>query len=328
MASLVAGSMVGAAKNAKLGLIRLKSNNARYSPISATMLAFDTILAHSTQVNSRGRSVVGMAFSAPVQLLWWPAPTRTPRIGGLIDGTDVFGLKLKDLYAAGIAAVKSAGNYADHDGDVTDLSFGTPGRNGGTNTPLIVAGNNEINNIRYKTSQIVDSSNKGILSLYAVGVEDIAAVYDDTSPNTAASQNTFKVLEDSGMLDENGSSQASAITTGVIANLLGDPTIRASLVAGGLPNFAAAVKKFVLDMSGTNKGTFPDGIPRLSNGFSIPCPGPGVNGRPIPPVETRPASPVKGLTPVFREVANGPVVTFANLVRHLSCFGHSFNSFP
>lgn len=328
MASLTAGAMVGPAKNAKLGLIRLKSNSAFYSPISSTMLAFDTILTHSIRANSRGRSVVGMSFSAPTQLLWWPAPSRSPPLTGLLDGTDVFGVKLKDLYVAGIAAVKSAGNLGERTDTVADLSFGTPTRNGGTNTPLIVVGNNHINNQRYRTSQIADSTNKGILSIYAVGVDTVAAVYDRTSANTAVSQNKFRLLQDKVTpqdFDENGTSQAAAITTGVIASLLADPTLRGSLVAGGIPNFAMAVKKLILDMARDNKGMFPDGTPRLSNGISIPCPGPGMQGRPGPQLEDRPPPNQQGLTPVYQEVANGQTITFPALVSYI-VYGHIFIS--
>ena len=123
MASCAAGSFAGPAKDALLGLVRLKSNNRGYSPVSSTMLAFDTIISHSSAVNSRGRSVVGMSFGAPVVLLWWPNPTRNSPHGGLIDGNDVFGVKLQDLYKVGIAAVQSAGNGAKFKAPVNDLGF-------------------------------------------------------------------------------------------------------------------------------------------------------------------------------------------------------------
>jgi len=323
MASCSAGSFAGPAKDAMLGLVRLKSNNPGYALISSVMLAFDTIISHSRTVNSRGRSVVGMSFGAPVVFLWWPHPIGKPVRSGLVAGTDVFGVKLRDIYAVGIAAVQSAGNGAQYPSPIDDLSFQTPRRNGGANTPLIVVGNNDINNVPYFSSQTVDSGGNGILSMYAVGVNCVCGMYNSTADNTAAAQNNFRLLTDPATNgatgDENGSSQAAAQTVGIVANMLSDPTIRSQLVAGGLPNFAMAVKTKLIQIATTNKGVaFPDGFPRLSNGIAIPCLGVAAQGAPSPPASNTPPLLQTGLTPTFQEVASGLTITFPNPVSSYS----------
>jgi hypothetical protein len=296
------------------------------------MLAFDTIISHSSTVNSRGRSVVGMSFGAPLALLWWPHPTRDPPHSGLLDGNDVFGVKLKDLFKVGIAVVQSAGNSAALGSPLNDLAFQTPRRNGGANTPLIVIGNNNLNNVPYSSSQTVDSTQRGILSMYAVGVDCVCGIYDNTAANTAAAQNSFNLLTDatsSGSFDENGSSQATAQTAGIIANMLMDPAIRQQLVAGGLPNFAMAVKTRLIQIAETNKGTlFPDGVPRLSNGIAIPCPGVANPGPPIPPLPNRAPLQQTGLAPTYQEVASGLTVTFPNPVSSYSSPSTSLMIYP
>lgn len=327
MASCAAGAFAGPAKQAMLGLIRLQTNlrvvdDKPYSPVSATIIAFKRIISHSATVNSRGKSVVGMSFAAPVALLWWP----NGRDGGP-NRHDVFAPMLLDLYKVGIAVVTSAGNYAENNPPVNDLNFHTPRRNGGTNTPLIVVGNNDVNNQRYYKSQYVDSDNKGYLSIYAVGVDCVCGNWDSSQANTAATQDQFRFLSDVA-LDENGSSQATAQTVGVIAAMLNDPVKRATLASGGMSNFAMAVKTELIRMATANKGTFPDGIPRLSNDITIPCSGDSVSGPPIPPAPNVPAElNQNGLTPVLQEVYNGQAVTFQNPVSSplsLSSMYHDF----
>ncbi|KAH6694937.1 hypothetical protein BKA61DRAFT_741936 [Leptodontidium sp. MPI-SDFR-AT-0119] len=315
MASCAAGTFAGPAKNAMLGLVRLQTNNPKYAVVSSTLLAFDRIIDHSLTVSSRGRSVVGMSFAAPVQLLWWPAPERNPPNGGLADGTDVIGIKLQDLFRVGIAAAASAGNYARSDPPVNDLSYHTPRRNGGASSPLVVVGNNDLNNARWSTSQFLDRSLKGILSIYAVGVDCVCGEYIAANANTATSQNSFRLLTNpspDGGKDEQGTSQATAQTVGVMANMMSDPAIQAQLVAGGLANFAMAVKTRLLLAAVGNKGTFDDSTPRLSSNISIPCPGPAFAGRPIPPAPNQALFRQVGLVPTYQEVASGLTVTFPN----------------
>lgn len=211
----------------------------------------------------------------------------------------------------GIAASASAGNYGRHpDINIQDLSFMTPRRNGGTNSPLIVVGNNGLTNVRYPTSQHIDSRAAGILSIYAVGDTCVCGNYDSDSANTAAAQNSFEHLIDGKI----GTSQANAQTAGVIANMLIDPAKRRELIAGGLPNFAMALKKSLLDMATDNKGTFPDLIPRLSNNITIPCTANVIAGPPNTPAANTPPFMQFGLAPAYQEVATGKVVTFPNSV--------------
>lgn len=168
--------------------------------------------------------------------------------------------------------------------------------------------------MRYSSSQTADASGKGILSLYAVGVSCVCGSYDSSVDNTATAQNTFSLLT-SGPPDENRSSQAAAQTAGIIANMLMDPTIRQQLVAGCLGNFGQAAKARSLSMAMINKGTFSDGIPRLSDSIEIPCSRDAVKGEPVPPFSTTPPATQTGLQPTTQVVASGTSVLYPNLVR-------------
>jgi hypothetical protein len=152
MASIAAGTFTGTAKSTSLILVTLLLTNNNFAPLSSAISAWFDIVNHATNNNLRGRAVASMSFGlyyvevngcvltciigAPKSLLWYPAPTRNP------GNTDVFGPFLQNLYNAGIVAVASAGNLEGlQNEEVADLSFHTPRRNGGANTPLIVVGN-------------------------------------------------------------------------------------------------------------------------------------------------------------------------------------------
>lgn len=320
MASCAAGFYAGPAKQARLGLVRLKAkrhtfNEIGYAPMSAVMDAFDIIVIHSGgSANTRGRAILGMSFGVDVGPLWWPLPT-VPTNDGRLHGTDVFGNKLVEVYEVGIAVAASAGNQAERAAPENDISYRTPQRNGGANSPLIVVGNSNLDNTRYTTSIYVDSSGLGILSIYAVGVDCVCGNYEFADPTNLQG---FALLTDTF----NGNSQATAQTVGVIANMLMDPAKQAQLVAGGLSNFAMAVKTELLRIAVANKDLkFPDGIPRLSNDISIPCPGPAVP-RPLP--YSLPQAPPlqQGLVPIYQEIASGDTVVVNGPV---SCCPHSRN---
>ena len=317
MASCAAGSFAGPSKRARLGLVQLQTNRPSFAPISSTLLAFDEVLRHSQRVGSGGLSVLGMSFGAPVSLLWWPNPTRNTGDNGLANGQDVFGLKLQDLYQVGIAVVTSAGNSAllHAQPGQKDISFYTPARLGGADTPLIVVGNSEFNDARYRTSTFNDGSGKSILSLYAQGTNCVCGAWDIGAANLASAQNKFKLLTDTpNTADENGSSQAAAQTVGVIANMITNPDLHRRLIQGGLSSFAMAVKNELLQMSDTYKGAFPDSKPRLSNGMGIPC-GPAIHqGSPPLPPENIPNLWQVDLTAQITNIATGMQVTDPNPV--------------
>jgi len=201
-----------------------------------------------------------------------------------------------------IAAVCSAGNdAADLAQDVRDLNYFAPRRNGGATTPLIVVGNSDMNNQRYRTSNYLDRFEKGILSIYNVGCDTVAAhIHSGTE---GAVQNSFRFLTD---LD-NGSSQSAALTAGVIAQFLSDWNVRRQLNSEGRERFAMRVKDYLLNMAVAQKGQFPDGIPRVSNGMAVGCGagGPAITGRPDVPAPVTPPLTQTGLRAQKREVSQG-----------------------
>jgi hypothetical protein len=263
VASVAVGTWLGVAKEARLGLIQVTDTDGS-SDLSGAIKAIDHILSHSHQdnANTRGRAVIGMSFStffkdAP----WWPNPTVPhPRTGTLQDVVDVWKLKLDDAYRAGIAAAASAGNTArDPDPNYRDLYFLSPRRSGGADSPLIVVGSNNINNARSAFSNHIDSSTRDILSLYAIGEDYITA--------SSEFDNEYK-----GRMQ--GTSYATALTVGVMANMLADPVLRRQFNEGGAQNMPMRLKQYILERSAALKGVHQDildGKPRLSNDAQVPC---------------------------------------------------------
>lgn len=286
------------------------------------MVAFDRIISHSVTVNSRTRAVIGMSFSAALSLSWWPSPNTPMTPEQLATRTDVWSLKLRDVYAAGIVAAAAAGNGALGSAAFRALDTQAPARSGGRSNPLIVVGNSDYDNTRYQTSKYEDPSGKGILTIYAVGVDVVCGTYVTGADNTPTAQNAFKLLTDGESGNQQGTSQATAQTVGIIANMLVDPNLRTQLMAGGATNLAMAVKTMLISMGFANKGLFTqgaitDGIPRLTSNVLVNCPAgvAAVSGRPNPPnVGGVPPFTQVGLTPTTTEVASGTAVTFPHPV--------------
>lgn len=160
---------------------------------------------------------------------------------------------LNSFYEVGVVVVCSSGNNA-----TWDLRDYLPQGAGGANTPLIVVGNAMLPNGRpYPTSTWLDAGNRGILTLYNAGTNVSCALYDG------------------GLLVANGSSQATAITSGQVAYYLGVPAIRAAMgIDGGdHAQTAARVKQYLIQQATEFKGdlSWGDGIPRAALGDVLPC---------------------------------------------------------
>jgi len=116
--------------------------------------------------------------------------------------TDPFPKMLAALAKANIAVVIAAGNNAETNPDLTQNS---PQKWGGSSTPYIVVGAADQNGLRGPFSNYRDSNRKGIFSLYNHGV-NVLSVLPETS-------SFFK--------SQDGTSQAAALTSGLLSALIG-----------------------------------------------------------------------------------------------------------
>ncbi|PVH68888.1 subtilisin-like protein [Cadophora sp. DSE1049] len=249
MCSVSAGNYAGVAKNANI--VSVKKNQ----DVSVLSRAIGLILRDVVRDEYQGRAVINMSFGAFVQSLY---PNDLPQ-GAPGPQMDIVGAFLGRLYRAGIVVVCSAGNR----GSSAPLNDLTPRLHGGRNTPLIVVGNSRDDESRYHGSQCLDPNNDGILTIYANGVDVVSASNrDDDLYRTAT-----------------GTSEATAVTSGLIAYLIANDVLQAQLIQGGLGNFAAAVKAHIIQLGISMKGiarvdpslNTPDNIPRLANGEAIEC---------------------------------------------------------
>ncbi|KAG4439039.1 hypothetical protein IFR05_005467 [Cadophora sp. M221] len=251
MCSVSAGNYAGVAKNANIVSVK-KSNNVGVITRAIGMI-LDDVARHEFQ----GRAVINMSFGAELGDLFpdsLPQGAQGPRI-------DIIGAMLPRLYQSGIVVVCSAGNFGNFELPLTDK---TPRMHGGRDTPLIVVGATTDDERRWYKSQVVDLNDQGILTIYANGVNVLSAGYKDDDAYTIAS----------------GTSEATALTSGLIAYLISNDVLQADLMRGSLNNFASAVKAHIRQLGTSMKGISrvdpvdgsPDIVPRVSNGEAIECP--------------------------------------------------------
>lgn len=174
---------------------------------------------------------------------------------------DIVGAYLDRLYRRGIVVVCSAGNQGLHG---FPLNLHTPRLHGGTDTPLIVVGATSFDENRWSGSQVIDPNDQGILSIYANGVDVVSASFQGDDLYTTAT----------------GTSEATALTSGLVAYLLANDVLQAQFLTDGLSNVAINVKNHIRQLATRMKGVArtdpslntPDTVPRLANGESIQCP--------------------------------------------------------
>lgn len=209
----------------------------------------------------------------------------------------------------------SAGNDATQQREPAqlDLNYLYPRGKGGADTPLIVVGNALFDNSRNPTSQFRDEEQRGILTLYNIGTNvDCATVgYNDQGVDTAQ-LNVYAV-------EPAGTSQATAITAGMVAYYLSQPDLRAQFMANGLGSMSQAIKTYLLNTANQYKldAGLTDGIPRAALGDVVPCTG-GTAGRPV--INPNPFVPAAtdGRQLVRTQVTDGTTVVIQNVVSHIS----------
>ncbi|KAH7310837.1 peptidase S8/S53 domain-containing protein [Stachybotrys elegans] len=276
MASLAAGQYSSAGKRARIVTAQLNFFQALnggkwHHRISRAFLTFEKIFESVRNNGAQGQAVISMSFGVERRLLFWKGV-----VNGQYGAHTVFDKVLEWTYREGIVAVCSSGNVAR-----AELWNDMPRGAGGANTQLIVVGNANADNSRHQTSTFLNTQGTpGILTLYnrgtdidcAVRSRDAAGyVHRDQDPGTAWG------------VEPNGSSQATAITAGMIAYYLSDPFLNAQFRTGplGLGGVSGMVKQYLIDTSTSMKGTGgqTDGIPRAALGEVVPCVG-GTAGRP------------------------------------------------
>jgi hypothetical protein len=224
--------------------------------------------------------------------LWFIPFTTVP------GNTDVLSFYLSKYWENGIVTVSSAGNYAQEVSSFQFLDRVSPRKAGGASTPHIVVGNAMPDGTRNPTSQFLESVQpaKGILSIYNIGTSVQCAL--------ASGNDDWGVVPD-------GTSQATAITAGMIAYFLSDPTLVSQFKSnGGLASLPAAVKAFLINLGAQQRlNTFGDNIPRASLGDVMgPCTGGGPGPVPVPAFVVPGAA--TGLRVTTAPVTSGTSVVF------------------
>jgi hypothetical protein len=182
----------------------------------------------------------------------------------------------------------------------------TPRRNGGADSPLVVVGNADHTGNRHESSNWVDKNNKGILTLYAPGVDILCAV--KTSTNAYA-------------IEPPGTSQATAVTAGLMAYFLSDPVLHTQFTAGGPENMPMRLKQYLIEVSTQQKGiggwgdANTDHIPRLSNGENVECSENVVQGAPAVPAYVSPSETATGKVLATSIVSQGTSVVLPAALR-------------
>ncbi|KAK6544772.1 hypothetical protein TWF694_001455 [Orbilia ellipsospora] len=191
-------------------------------------------------------------------------PERVARATLVTDGgAQLWTAAFTMFRQTGTMFITAAGN-----GGEEDISELFPQNFGGRVTPMIVVGNNQLDNVRWYESQYRDKYDSGLLTIYAVGTEAYCADTEDSG--------------DSGFRRWTGTSMATAYVAGVVASLISDPVEIPGLGLNinnldDLPAYTMRVKARLLQMAAQVKGTnFPaDGdtpnVPRVAYGPAIPC---------------------------------------------------------
>ncbi|PYI31449.1 hypothetical protein BP00DRAFT_474956 [Aspergillus indologenus CBS 114.80] len=310
MASLATGAYHSMGKTARLVAVELVLSKAGVMLRMRARRAgfvFQEIYRHIMNNGAQGNAVISMSFGGPRQAFLWGEslnPLDEPQ-------QDVFDKYLQWFYDLGIAVVCSAGNDAAQQRDPAqlDLNYLYPRGKGGADTPLIVVGNALFDNSRNPNSQFRDNDQRGILTLYNVGTNvDCATVgYNDQGVDTFQ-LNVYAV-------EPAGTSQATAITAGMIAYYLSQPDLRAQFMANGLGSMSKAIKTYLQNTANQYKldAGLTDGIPRAALGDVVPCSGgtagrPAINPNPFVPA----ATDLRQL--VRTQVTDGTTVVIQNVV--------------
>jgi hypothetical protein len=292
MVSLAAGSYSGMGKSARIVTAQLTVSPRGITHqvrVSRAFFLLMKIYNHVEQHNAQGNAVVSMSFGVLKASLRWE-PTN-------VNSRTVFDTMFYWYWAIGVSTVASAGNdeASAHSNDYKDLSSSLPRGAGGADTNLIVVGNSQWDTSRHPTSNYRDTGGRGILSLYNLGTNIECGV-----------------LGGGWAVDPAGTSQATAITAGMVAYYLNQPELYADWTIGGADKVPWKAKQHLINTARQYKGANFDGdtTPRAALGETVPCAG-GNLGRPAEQV-ARAAGGSHGLSTT--QVTDGSDVVIDPLV--------------
>ncbi|KAH7362816.1 peptidase S8/S53 domain-containing protein [Plectosphaerella cucumerina] len=275
MASLATGRYHSAAKNTRLVTVQLDSIGNVRSYARRAVFALNHIMRHAAANAGTTNAVISMSWGVEKPYLYWPSERNPPPRG--TQRANVFQILMPLVWSKGIVALASAGNdhrSGDINNDVYQIDYKLPRGVGGTDTPLIVVGNNQFDNTRYPTSQFLDRTSKGVLTVYNVGTNVDCAVRG-RHPNGEYIDVNQDNLTTYGV-EPPGTSQATAITAGMVAYWLGDPVLHAQFMVNGVSGFAREVKRHLVNTAIKFKWNtavaIGDGIPRAALGEYVLCP--------------------------------------------------------
>ncbi|KAI0888574.1 peptidase S8/S53 domain-containing protein [Annulohypoxylon maeteangense] len=245
MCSCVGGTFAGSFKQANIVPVRILKNSNTAPFLDDIVNAIAWVI--NDKANSKvGAGVMSMSFGFPISALKVANSQEVNTVDPFADIFDRIG-------PAGIVAVASAGNDADD-----DMFNRTPRRNGGRDTPMIVVGAADITSQKCDFSSFKDSTQNGILSIYAVGKDVVCGgrkAFDNYARNT-------------------GSSPATAQVAGIVAMYLAKQQTTVANAKAYLLSEAVRLKgaNWPNDGAGGQPGPGP---PRAGVGYQIPCTGGG-----------------------------------------------------
>lgn len=286
MASLAAGAFHSMGKKARLVLVEM--NLFPNTGVSSRMImyAMYTIEQHIKDKGLQGQAIITMsAGTEPDRALWQLfVGGSADLISRYVPRRSTFEVYFPLMWSHGVVTLSSAGNNAAERIDAKE-----PRLSGGATSGHIVVGNARFTNERYQNSAdanigstFLDPSGTGILSLYNVGTNVQCAVraVDDEGEAVDPAADPGNLYD----IEPPGTSQATAITAGMVAYWMSDPdTLNLILRGQDHSQLSYLMKQRLRDLGRFYKGLDAgqgDGIPRAALGDVVPCTQPTEAGRP------------------------------------------------
>ncbi|KAL7941527.1 hypothetical protein V8C42DRAFT_360761 [Trichoderma barbatum] len=290
VASLAAGAFSGVAKSSRLvSIVLFGSSDFTYVADLARGMAY--VASDVAKNNRQGKAVIVMSWGVEPNKLWWDKTTETHTAH-----QNPFPSLLQRFYDNGIVVVNAAANS-----DQEDLAATEPTASGGRDVGLIVVGRTDITGQSYKSSHI-DSSGKGILSLYAVGHVVCGA------GRAANGKDLYRCTT--------GASFSAPQVAGLAAYYLSIPAVHAKITAQGNSQVSLNMKNHLRQVGLSRKGVWPDGVPRAALDEEIDC---QVSNPPTATMSNFPSTTLQSEIPylsTYPELGVGAGINDFNLALH------------
>ncbi|KAK6347941.1 hypothetical protein TWF718_005761 [Orbilia javanica] len=283
MASLINGEWSGVAKHSNVIPVKILENRRDDIDADRVIRALTWIADQVARRHQEGKSIINLSggYEPPDVQTTHPTNTR--------QQIDVFTLFLDRLGGAQlkIITVLAAGNDAE---DGLAIEIRTPQLHGGSATNLIIVGNARADNTRNPKSSI---STRDLLSFYNIGTDTLVAHH----------------VEDFDWWSMSGTSNAAALTSGLIATFLSDDDIRTGLLSGFGTRMGYGAKVFLHAWAQGNKGLKIDNIWVASSNYWVPCTDITIWPNAVAPIAPPPYQPSAGnYFPVSKVIATSTTV--------------------